>query len=192
MAHPSSQPKLTPQFCFSSVTLRDFLRLSRSTIDDSIVQNLNALATPARSGFDPASTAQRSVQSPPRAIDSHACQTFKDGVLFPSWQARTEVIKYCSLVAASPDPDDPDATLREIETQKERERVVDERLDPYSSRFFPREPRTQTLATLIRQEKVVEDIIRTRTWSTIRERCGDEGSQTWRDAVEKWQNKTRS
>ena len=30
----------------------DFLRLSRGALDDSITQNLNALATPAARGFD--------------------------------------------------------------------------------------------------------------------------------------------
>jgi hypothetical protein len=161
------------------------MRLSRATVDDSIVQNLNALVTPARSGFDPASTAQRSIGSS-RHIDPQSCQSFKENILYPSWQARTEALAYCSLVAASPDPDDPDATLREIENQKDRQRIVDERLDPYSGRFFPREARTEILATLIRQERAVEDIVRRRTWATIRERCGEDLAQNWQDAIEMW------
>ncbi|KAG7146307.1 hypothetical protein HYQ46_004899 [Verticillium longisporum] len=48
MTQPQPRPRLTPQFCFSSGTLRDFLRLSRAGIDDSIGQNLNALVTPSR------------------------------------------------------------------------------------------------------------------------------------------------
>ncbi|KAH7127679.1 caffeine-induced death protein 2 [Dactylonectria macrodidyma] len=171
MAQPSTQSILSPQFCFSSGTVRDFLRLSRASIDDSISQHLNALVTPSRSGFDPSSTSQRFARPTSRKIDGQACSDFKNKVLLQSWQARTEVLDYCALVAASPDPDDPDRTLRELENQKDRERVVDERLDPYSGRFFPREARTEALASLIRQERGIESIVRQRTLAVIKERC---------------------
>ena len=46
-------------------------------------------------------------------------------------------------------PDDPDAVLARAESEKEKERVVDERLDPYSGRFFPREARTEILAGVV-------------------------------------------
>ncbi|KAK5996630.1 Caffeine-induced death 2-like protein [Cladobotryum mycophilum] len=186
MNQPHNQPKLSPQFCFSFGTLRDFLRLSRSSIDDSITQNLNALVTPAEAGFDPASTSRRTPRSALEQIDPRSCQSFKENVLFPSWKARTEVLNYCGLVATSPDPDDPEAAVRELESQKDRQRVVDERLDPYSGRFFPREPRTQTLALLVRQERSVENIIRSRTWEVVQKRCGM-SSQGWEVAIDQWQ-----
>ncbi|KAF4978912.1 hypothetical protein FZEAL_4798 [Fusarium zealandicum] len=186
MTQPSRQPQLTPQFCFSYGTLRDFLRLSRSTIDDSITQNLNALVTPSRTGFDPSSTTERSSRPLSRQIDTQSCSTFKDRVLFPSWEARVEVLNYCALVAASPDPDDPDRTLRELEKEKDRDRVVDERLDPYSGRFFPREARTERLASLVRQERGVEGVVRHRTWEVIQQRCGGNSFDTWEDAVSEW------
>ncbi|KAI0006451.1 putative caffeine-induced death protein Cid2 [Xylariaceae sp. FL0662B] len=191
MAEPSVQPKLTPQFCFSSIALRDFLRLSRAAIDDSITQNLNALLTPARSGFDPSSTSVRTPRASTRQIDPRSCREFKDKVLFPSWQARSDVLSYCAYVATSPDPDDPETGLREAETEKNRERVVDERLDPYSGRYFPREPRTERLAMLLRQERSIENIVRSRTWGLVQERCGDsfqdpEGAlNNWREGRER-------
>ncbi|KAH9904147.1 putative caffeine-induced death protein Cid2 [Xylariomycetidae sp. FL2044] len=185
MTEPSVQPKLTPQFCFSTVALRDFLRISRGSIDDSITQNLNALVTPAKSGFDPRSTSVRIPRQSPRQIDPRSCQAFKDRVLFPSWQARSDVMTYCAYVATSPDPDDPETALRESESEKNRERVVDERLDPYSGRFFPREPRTERLATLLRQERTVESIVRSRTWGLVQERCGD-NSEGAEQALNKW------
>jgi hypothetical protein len=164
----------------------DFLRISRSSIDDSITQNLNALATPAAHGFDPSSTSHR---APPRAssqqIEPEACQSFKERVLFPSWQARTDVLNYCTGVAASPDPDDPEAALQEAERMRNRERVVDERLDPYSGRFFPREARTETLAGVIRLEMGVENIVRHRTWEVVRDRCG-EPETDWQRAIGAW------
>lgn len=91
------------------------------------------------------------------------------------------MLDYCALVAASPDPDDPEATLREMENQKDRERIVDERLDPYSGRFSPREARTETLASLVRQERGIESIVRNRSWGLVQERCGGVG-QSWEDA----------
>lgn len=108
-------------------------------------------------------------------------------MLFPSWQARAEVLNYCALVAASPDPNDPEATLREMEGEKDRHRVVDERLDPYSGRFSPREARTQSLAMLVRQERSVENIVRSRTWNVVQERCGYTG-QSWESAVGAWKD----
>ncbi|EAW10624.1 MIX23 family protein [Aspergillus clavatus NRRL 1] len=186
----TSAPGLSPQFCFNERVLRDFLRLSRGTIDDSITQNLNALVTPAQKGFDPSSTAVRQTDSRAQPIDPEACQSFKDNVLFPSWQTRSDVLNYCAGVATSPDPDDPDLILRETESARDRERVVDERLDPYSARFFPREARTESLANLIRNQRTVEEIIRARTWGLVTERCND-SAMTWEEALNSWRERRR-
>lgn len=167
----------------------DFLRLSRASIDDSITQNLNALLTPSSAGFDPSSTSQR-LRRPPhhRQIDPRACRSFRDEVLFPSWQARAEVLRYCAAVATSPDPDDPGLAAREAALARDRARVVDERLDPYSARSSAAsgEARTAVLASVVRQEEGVENIIRARTWSLVRERCGGETDEDWRVALDGW------
>ncbi|GAW11939.1 hypothetical protein ANO14919_012920 [Xylariales sp. No.14919] len=186
MTAPSTAPTLTPQFCFTTVALRDFLRISRGAVDDSITQNLNALVTPAKSGFDPASTSVRTPRGAARQIDPRSCQAFKDRVLFPSWQARSDVLTYCAYVATSPDPDDPETSLRAAETEQSRERVVDERLDPYSGRYFPREARTEKLALLLRQERSVEKIVRSRTWGLVQERCGSGNFQDAEAALNQW------
>lgn len=166
--------------------IADFLLLSRSTIDDSITQNLNALHTPAREGFDPSSTAARRIDSNlGRPINSAACKDFKNNVLFPSWQTRSDVLNYCAGVATSPDPDDPDLILRQIQSAKEREKVVDERLDPYSARSYPQHARTESLAAVVRNQRTVEEIIRARTWSLVSERCTD-GPMNWEEALNKW------
>lgn len=106
-------------------------------------------------------------------------------MLFPSWAVRSDVLDYCAGVATSPDPDDPDSVLRQIEDSKARERVVDERLDPYSGRYFPQEARTESLAMLMRNERAVEKIIRMRTWGMIGERCGNEHVEA-DEAFGKW------
>ncbi|PWY95047.1 caffeine-induced death protein Cid2 [Aspergillus sclerotioniger CBS 115572] len=188
----TSAPRLTPQFCFNERLLRDFLRLSRSTIDDSITQNLNALYAPARQGFDPSSTAIRQIDAREgRQIDDTSCQGFKDNVLFPSWQVRSDVLNYCAGVATSPDPEDPDLILRQTESALDRERVVDDRLDPYTARFLPREARTESLANLVRTQRSVEEIIRARTWGLVSDRCSG-SSEGWQEALNKWrENKQR-
>ncbi|KAJ5779489.1 hypothetical protein N7457_007209 [Penicillium paradoxum] len=186
-ASSTAAPVLTPRFCFDERLLRDFLRLSRSTIDDSITQHLNALLTPAQEGFDPSSTAVRQFESRSRrTINSPACQGFKDKVLFPSWQTRSDVLTYCAGVATSPDPNDPDLILRQTESARDREREVNERLDPYSARFFPREARTESLANLIRNERTIEEIIRARTWGLVSDKCND--SSTWEEALNSWRH----
>jgi hypothetical protein len=88
-------------------------------------------------------------------------------------------------VARAEDPDDPDAVQRHIEAEKDRARVVDERLDPYSARFFPREARTEVLENLIQNERGVEAIVRARTWGVINDRCGSSGER-WEEAVDRW------
>lgn len=85
------------------------------------------------------------------------------------------MLNYCAGVATSPDPDDPEHVLREVEDTRARERVVNERLDPYSARYFPRDTRTKSLAALMRNERMVENIIRSRTWGLVGERCDNEG-----------------
>lgn len=168
----------------------DFLRISRSTIDDSITQNLNALLTPSSTPFNPSSTSTRQLSAPSRSIPTSSCDAFKDRVLFPSWKVRSDVLDYCAGVATSPDLDDPDSVLRQIEDDKARERIVNERLDPYSARYFPREARTESLAMLMRNERAVEKIIRSRTWGLIGERC-DTSSVDAEKAFDQWRDRSK-
>ena len=73
-----------------------------------------------------------------------------------------------------------------MESAKERERIVDERLDPYSGRFFPREARTEILGGVVRNERSVEGIVRRRTWGLVQERCGEGSGEEWEEALDKW------
>jgi hypothetical protein len=67
---------------------------------------------------------------------------------------------------------------------------VDERLDPYSARsaagLYRRAARTERLATLLRNERAVENIIRERSWSVILDRCAGGVESRWEDALDKW------
>ena len=69
--------------------------------------------------------------------------------------------------------------------------MVDERLDPYSGRFFPRESRTEVLAQVIRNERMVENIVRERSWRVVRERCSELGAlgDDWRGVLDDWRER---
>jgi hypothetical protein len=169
------------------------MRISRGIIDDSISTNLNALSTPSlTSPFDPKSTSIR-IPSSTRYIPSSSCARFLNDVLFPTWQGREDVIHYCASVAERPDPEDPDAVSREDYNRKGEERRVDERLDPYSGRFFPKEPRTEELGRFIKLEAEVEEIVRERSWESVVRRCeglGFDGrGREWEREFRKWQKK---
>ena len=65
---------------------------------------------------------------------------------------------------------------------------MDERLDPYSARFFPRQARTETLAAVVRQERSVEKIVRARSWGLVGERCGGD-FRKWEEGLNEWRKK---
>lgn len=88
----------------------------------------------------------------------------------------------------APDPDDPGLVARQLEAEKGKGRVVDDRLDPYSSRFFPRESRAEELAKVVRMERGVERIVRARTWEVVGDRCGDKGRLGWEEALREWES----
>jgi hypothetical protein len=181
-------PPLTPSLCFTTGALKGFLRLSRSSIDDNISQNLNALSTPSKPAFDPTTTSTPYPIAPTRHLPAQTCRAFTEQILLPSWQSRSDVLNYCAAVATSDDPDDPDSIIRLVEGMVDKERVVDERLDPYSGRFFPRESRTEVLARVVRNERMVENIVRERTWRIVKEKCGEFGAlgEDWRGVLNAW------
>jgi hypothetical protein len=85
---------------------------------------------------------------------------------------------------------------REVFNRRGQERVVDERLDPYSGRFFPKEARTEALAGVLRNEEGVERIVRERSWGVVRGRCegldgviSGAGTGSWQDEFERWRRR---
>lgn len=190
VGHSRPIAQLTPALCFNTGYIRDFLRLSRSQMDDTISTNLNSLLTPSVSRpFDPSSTSDPSTNRRGRQpVPAESCTEFLEQAVFPAWSSRSQLLSYCSIVATSPDPDDPDKTQIEAENMAQAHKVVDERLDPYSGRFFPKEPRTELLASVLRNENAVESIVRERTWRTLTERCAGSGigSSSWQDAFKAW------
>ena len=80
--------------------------------------------------------------------------------------------------------------------QKGKERVEhrNERLDPYSGRFFPRETRGQELGDLLQREARIENIVRERSWEVVLNGCGGlydgsvAGQKGWEGALGRWRD----
>jgi len=198
-AHRAAQtpvPELSPSLCFNTSYLQDFLRISRAQLDDTINTSLNSLLTPSlTSPFDPLSTSDPSTnRRGKQTIPSNTCYDFTQQTIFPIWSARSKVLSYCSIVATSPDPDDPDGTVIAAQNMAQSHKVVNERLDPYSGRFFPKEPRTEMLGSLLRNENAVEGIVRDRTWRILNERCVglDPAQRGWQDAFTSWEQQKKN
>ena len=148
------------------------------------------MVSPSTKRFDPSSTSERHVRpSAWRQIDKTACDSFKDRILFPSWQSRSDIINYCAVVATSANPSDPTVLLRELEDAKARAATVDERLDPYSGRYFPRETQGELLASVLRNERGIEGVIRERSWNLVKERCEGTSSSSAEVALENWRRR---
>ena len=111
-------------------------------------------------------------------------------MLFTTWRDRSNVLEYCAAVAHSPDPDDPNAVAREAYNLAGQTRVQhkNERLDPYSGRFFKLESRSEELADMIARESKVEDIVRERSWEAVMNRCGGvmTGQRGWEREMNAW------
>jgi hypothetical protein len=137
--------------------------------------HLNALLTPlAKNSTSSATNYIFQRQPSTRPIPFPSCRAFTEQVLLPTWHSRTAVLEYCAHVATSPDPDDPTLLERQLQSEADRNRVVNERLDPYSGIFSPREARTERLASVLRMEMGVERIVRSKTWAVVTERCGSQ------------------
>ncbi|RPA77172.1 hypothetical protein BJ508DRAFT_310447 [Ascobolus immersus RN42] len=177
---PTPPRNLTKQFCFDTTTLKDFLRLSRS-LDDTLLPALNALHTPSRN-----TNTVRYTSHHLAPIANSVCTDFVEHMLFPTWAARSKVLEYCQTVADGTEELDEDALRRKLEDEKAAKRVVDERLDPYSGRYFPRETKREVLDGVIRNEKMVETIVRERSWRLVGERCEGFGGEGWEESFGRW------
>lgn len=164
---------LNPDFCQDITAFKDFLRLSRSLVDDTITQNLNNLVLPAR--FDPASTAKSEKKVLRSPIDDTSCNMLLD-TMFQNWDARTSTIDFCLGTVQ---------TKSKPKRQLTAEEIRGRRLDPYSGRDEDEEP---ILKRVCEQEESTERIIRDRTWRVVRGRC--EGlttmQQDWQHAFAAW------
>lgn len=134
--------------CNDVTALKDFLRLSRHIVDDTITQNINNLVLPTK--FEPSSTKSRV------PVDKIDCNELIHSVR-QNWDVRANIIKSCMINTEPTIPHQP--TEDEIRAR---------RLDPYSNRHHEEDT---ILQRTCRQELATEEIIKERTWKVIRARC---------------------
>ncbi|BFZ64884.1 hypothetical protein YB2330_006037 [Saitoella coloradoensis] len=172
----ASLPTLTPALCFHITYLKDFLRYSRASLDDTISAHLNALNKyPA---FDPASTSS-STRRPPRILSRAVCYEFLNNTLLPKWNDRDRVYEYCADLAKQAELEEAAAKASIVPANKPRAR-----LDPYGARTLPVEE--SQLSRVIRFERNSDSIVRDRTWEVLGERCGFLWGRRWEDEMERW------
>lgn len=183
------------------------MRLSRTTVDDSISAHLNALLTPSRTNpFLSSSSANLSSlpRGDRRNVPDEACHAFKQTILFPRWATRDYVLTACQRVAngasaTGDDALDPSATGPQDASRTSRnywgyEQSVNERLDPYSGRNYDwtRQPEAQQLRDVLQSELQVENIVRSRTWAVLGERCARSASSPGKSNEEQWRQEYRA
>lgn len=189
--------------CASITELKDFLRLSRSLVDDRITTQLNNLVLPRR--FDPASTRHAAgAADVPVArvtpVDAPSCAALVD-TIFANWAARDETIERCSAyatnqaahTATSPSTSSGGSSSGgsakpSLNTAKWH--GDERRYDPYAKRASA-EAEEPILLRVCRGESGTEQVVRDRTWRIIRSRCADAGSgrpldADWQMALLKW------
>ena len=183
---PPSPPTPSPALCFNTIVLRgiillintqltvDFLRKSRRYSDDSIETHLNDLLPQRRLFSNPSPT----VLEPPHCADFIRTQ------LFPTWQARDDILEYCSTLAEKPVEESSAPVTPLVE--------VSERVDPYARRKKEVWEKHDELKRVILQENGVEAVIRMRTWEIVVRRCQlEEIVKSWDKEMQQWKEKKR-
>lgn len=83
-----------------------------------------------------------------------------------------------------------DVFAKEADEVDERLKVVDGRADPYTTRPQVTYTKEDRLRDILKEEKTVERIVRSRTWNVVENRCEDTGD-SWEEALAKWRREER-
>lgn len=160
---------LTPEGCISSTKLRQFLRLSRATTDDTIRPHLNEL-------------------------NKQQCNEYFNSVIAPAWQQRQQVISYCqdySQQLRNQTQEDKEEITDPSLTPQELAEKFDLRTDPYAFKTHQRKLEQQyaqcdLLDNWTRNEQTVETIIREQTIGVLNDKC------SYQDWMKMFKDITRS
>lgn len=160
-------PDLSRGACLNPKGLRAFLKLSRANTDDVIKQRLNSLLNDMKH------------------TKADICNNFTDSILFQSWRDRLGAIEFCDKESVNLE--------KAIESNQEpelQEKYVDPRIDPYAAREFKelKESKYKQLKELqhwVHNEKLVEDIIQSRSVEILSDNCG---MSDWTQQFKDWTN----
>lgn len=157
---------LTPENCYSSIRLREFLRLSRIASDDGIRQHLNLVKS------------------------KEECDKYFQNSILPEWKARAEIIEYCSAYSAQL----RDTTSRSAESRVACLSYLndqsDPRVDPYAQRSLleEKERRFQDcdfIDNWVKNEKIIDDILKESTQEVLNQKCY---YRKWIESFKKFKN----
>lgn len=164
-------PELSRQICFDGVkSLQAFLKLSRFAVDDNLKTNLNSILnhneTNGNSIFK--------FVKPDNSKES-LCLPLLKQFIFPEWNKRLEVIKYCQNELNDHNPsekmnDDGFSKLSE----EERNEML--RIDPYTyknleQKYLQRNAKIIELKNLYDNEEKIENIIMNRSIELMNDLC---------------------
>lgn len=141
---------LTPENCQSSSRIRAFLRLSRIASDDTIRQHLNEVKS------------------------TKECDNYFKATIVPQWKARASAIQYCSDYATNLRRETIKGNT--VVTDKLNKPELDLRVDPYALKKYNLKLDSQftqcdSIDNWVKNEKVVEDIIREQTADVLDQKC---------------------
>lgn len=144
----SARTLLAPAACYSSTTIRSFLRLSRKHSDDSLATSL-----PRRG----------------------SCAEYISNTLFPAWYARDYVIEYCEKVAENKPLPTQHLAAPDSPLPPQAKPPIDPRLDPYGARdeFKVESSPEDDIKSWVHSERMIEEIIRDNSSQFLANKCGN-------------------
>ncbi|KAG4302330.1 hypothetical protein PCANB_001523 [Pneumocystis canis] len=146
-------PTMNPNLCFDISYIKNFLRLSRAQLDDSITFHLNSLSIPKP--FVSESIKVKPIRSNNSIQpDKKTCISFINQ-LFNVWEMRSSLIMYCETIA-----NDPNQSIS-LELQK----------NVSTPSFNSEIEKYNKLRLILDQEKRIERVVRDHSWEQILKRC---------------------
>ena len=123
-----------------------------------------------------------------RNVSGDTCAAFKHQVLFPGWSTRDSILTSCKSVAHKLQSATPASDPSTSRNYWGSQQVVDERLDPYSARDYDwtRSSQAQQLSDVLQNESRTEDIVRSRSWAVLSERCIGGTADRWQAEYRAW------
>ncbi|GMM34351.1 Mix23 protein [Saccharomycopsis crataegensis] len=160
-----TKPELSRSSCFSSQSIRSFLKKSRLYADDTLREKLNSQ----------------------RRNDRNGCSNVINTILIPAWSDRLEMIQYCDEQAKKVKKEIDDYNIHDEAKQHPEFNL---RVNPYAEEDFEdlknkRYESVYRLQNWVQNEIVVEKIVVGKSLEILNDRCP-------RESVKQLQNDLKS
>lgn len=164
------KPQLSKEICLQDFkSLQHFLNLSRQAVDDNLRSHLNGI-------LNKNETTEKSILKLVRSKSSsgNRCGLFIESVVYPEWQKRVDVIKFCQKeVDKLTDDKFTDDNFTSLSTEEKHQMM---RIDPYTyknleQKYLRRNAQVIELQNFYNNEDAVESIITERSSELFAELC---------------------